>query len=76
MGNMFTSPSENPSTCESTDIYSQGTGSILQQKVAGTYRRRSSTEVMYLTSVAQQRGYTRVVHGNSGAAFISSMHGF
>ena len=49
---------------------------VTRKKNAPNSRRRSSTEVLYLTDIAEQRGYSRVVHGNSGAAFMSAMHGF
>ena len=51
-------------------------GMTLRQNTTGTYRRRSSTSVLHLSDLAGHRGYSRVVHGNGGAAFLSAMHGF
>ena len=75
MGNSFSSE-EGPDQKQfgATDLCTPG--KIVRKKNAASSRRRSSTEVMYLTATAEQRGYSRVVHGNGGAAFVSAMHGF
>ena len=49
---------------------------VSQSKGHSSSKRRSSADVLYLTNLAEQRGYARVVHGNGAAAFVPAMHGF